>query len=39
MKTQENIFEEEVDSNLPSYTVNQIQDAMELLSEGYRIVF
>lgn len=38
-ETQEVIFEEEVDSNLPSYSVNQIQDAMELLSEGYRVVF
>ncbi len=36
---QENYFEEEVESNIPNYTVTQIQDAMELLPEGYRIVF
>lgn len=38
-ENQENVFEEEMDAALPSYTVGQIQDAMELLSEGYRVVF
>ena len=32
-------IEEEDDSNLPNYTVSQIQNAMEHLPEGYRIVF
>ena len=37
-ETAEEIPEEE-ESSLPNYSVNQIQNAMELLPEGYRIVF
>lgn len=36
---EEYYFEEEVESDVPNYTVAQIQNAMELLPEGYRIVF
>jgi RNA polymerase sigma-70 factor (ECF subfamily) len=33
------IFEEDEESNLPDFSVSEIKSAMELLPEGYRIVF
>ncbi len=36
--SQENLTQEN-EEDLPSYTINQVQDTMELLPEGYRIVF
>lgn len=37
-ESQENLIEED-ESPLPTYSVNQVQSAMELLPEGYRVVF
>lgn len=33
------VVKEESEEHLPNYTVNQVKNAMELLPEGYRIVF
>lgn len=33
------IVEEEVEADQPNYSVSQVQSAMELLPEGYRVVF
>jgi RNA polymerase sigma-70 factor (ECF subfamily) len=35
----EYLLEEEEEDDLPNYSVNQIQNALELLPEGYRVVF